>query len=761
MDIKPSEWKDLAASTAPTASGVDWSRRSKLNRCDPYLVWNDLTSDASSGARNSTELVTVIIERKLVDGKVQSLPGTLPDYLVPTHWHDFMSDAKNRVRSYVLPWSGVENLVKEVESGRIARFELSRPRLEAFDTYLKRAIKISDNKDRDGLFAIFVALGIPKTLLNTFFDLEIKGTQPIAFSMDQLALRDLSPSQQSKPISKRDKLSLQTMVAVIDDLCPFASPRLQHVDGSSAVKFLWDQGLDEKELQRRRKLGADLHGQYKRPRPSSPDQGNSLKGEASWDPGYEIEFAPAPAGARATGVDLRQEAETYKRVGYLTSLRSWGHGTVVTHLIAAAAGGKYAPPMVWVQLPDTTVGDTSGGSLAAHALDGILHALDRAAGRNLVVNLSYGTHAGPHDGTSLFEVGLQSLLNCNPYLHVVLPAGNSHLLKTHSSAFVPGKCSTSLRWMVLPDDPTNSYLEIWVPSPGAFKVKLTPPQGDSVTVCAGSGKVWRMNDGTVRAAVIFPDAVAQGRNGTMCLVALSPTRRSVYSKLRLDNSRSPPLESPHGVWKVELTNETSEALSFDAWIQRDDSAPGRGPRSRGQMGRQSYFLDGCEDHVDPRSTLNGIATLAPHDRLRVVGAMRASDSGVSLYSAAGPNRGVTTRCTGPDLVALADHSLNLPGLLAGGMLASSRMRVGGTSIAAAVVSGKLYRHLSEGHTADSFCFFPVLSPSRQPRPTASSPERAEDYLRGSGDRMEISDADLDSVVHGAASHGLSAAGRRS
>lgn len=761
MDTKPKEWKDLGASTAPTASAVDWSRRSKLNRCDPYLVWNDLISDARVDAKKSTELVTVIIERKLVDGKVQSLPQTLQGFLVPTHWHDFKSDAKNRVRSYVLLWSGVKNLVEAVENDRIARFELSRPRLEVFDLYLKRAISIWDNKDSDGLISIFEALGIPKSLLTTFFDLQTKGIQPNALSMDQLGLQEFSPSHQSKPISKSDKLSLQTFVAVIDDLCPFASPRFQLADGTSAVKYLWDQGLDKKELERRRQLGADLHGLYKRPRPSSPDQARQLNGELSWDPGHEIEFPSTPPGARATHVDLRQEAETYKRVGYLTSLRSWGHGTVVTHLIAAAAGGKHAPPMIWVQLPDTTVGDTSGGSLAAHALDGILHALDRAAGRKLVVNLSYGTHAGPHDGTSLFEVGLQSLLNCYPNLHVVLPAGNSHLLKTHSGAFVPGKCSTSLRWMVLPDDPTNSYLEIWFPSPGAFKVKLTPPQGDSVTVCAGLGKVWRMNDGTIRAAVIFPDAVAQGRNGTMCLVALSPTRRSVYSKLRRDNSRSPPLEAPHGVWKVELTNETSEAVSFDAWIQRDDSAPGRGPRSRGQMGRQSYFLDGCEDHVDPRSTLNGIATLAPHDRLRVVGAMRASDSGVSLYSAAGPNRGVTTRCTGPDLVALADHSLNLPGLLAAGTLASSRIRVGGTSIAAAVVSGMLYRHLSEGHTADSFCFFPVLSPSRQPRPTASSPERAEDYLRGSGDRMEISDTDLDSVVHGAASHGLSAKGRRS
>ena len=173
------------------------------------------------------------------------------------------------------------------------------------------------------------------------------------------------------------------------------------------------------------------------------------------------------------------------------------------------------------------------------------------------------------------------------------------------------------------------------------------------------------------------------------------------------------------------------------------------------MGRQSYFLDAAEDSTDPRSTLNGIATLEPHPRLRVVGAMRASDLGVSLYSSSGPNRGVEFRAFGPDVVAIADHSLNLPGLLVGGVLASSRLRVGGSSIAAAVVSGMFYRHLAEGKSAETFYFYPVQAEGRQPICAMGSPERAEDLRRGDWERIERSDANIESAIFGAAADGLS------
>lgn len=753
MTYGQNEWKALEASRSGGSSKVDWSLRSKLKGCDPYLVWFDLTSAESRKSRSlgnsfttsldqTADLVAVLIERAEVSGCVAPIPTDDGLALAPTHWHDATEDSKNRVRSYLVPRNHLEKLVELVGKGKIRRFELSHPRQGSAFEFLKALRVSSDKSQRDALFQSLLDLGFTASLLGPFFStpilkLKLGATHP-------------SETQRDEHKDRRVAREMLPMVAVIDDLCPFASPRLIGADGMSAVRYLWDQGIKEEELHRRRDLGADQTDQFKSPKPSVTVQNGKQAIASPAEQGFEMAFP-----RQTLKGEPREEAETYRRSGYVTSLRNWGHGTVVTDLIVAASDPARPPDMIWVQLPDATVGDTAGGSLAAHALDGIHYALDRAGDRSLVVNLSYGTHAGPHDGSSMFEVGLRSLLDCYPNLHVVLPAGNSHLMRTHSGACIPAGGRQHLRWKVLADDPTDSYLEVWVPSGSEVCISVTPPQGETVTVTQGSGRVWVASDKTVRAAVIFPDAVAQGKRGTMCLIALSPTRRTVDSISKVGETTRLPLEAPHGIWHIQLVNLTEQPVTFDAWIQRDDSAPGRGPRSRGQMGRQSYFLDAAEDCTDPRSTLNGIATLEPHPRLRVVGAMRASDLGVSLYSSSGPNRGVEFRATGPDVVATADHSLNLPGLLVGGVLASSRLRVGGSSIAAAVVSGMLYRHLAEGRPAETFYFYPVQHEGRQPIGATGSPERAEDLRRGDWERIERSDAQIESAILGAAAAGLS------
>ncbi len=758
-----SEWKRIGLSKEAASSQVDWSDPGNLRGCDPYLVWNDHTGtdpsaaptsgDNDRDALGSLDLVTVVIEHAVHQG--QLVPPAQALHLHATHWHDSDPARIGRVRSYVLLRENLKDLVKEVREGRISRFELSYSRTRDVFGWLINFIKIDLSALKSflgtrGLLRPFEAY-FPQFVLPGLRLPDLPGLRTLQLPLGELSQKQ-APSRRITTSNSRPVDAHSPMVAIIDDLCPFASPRLRLADGASAVRYLWDQGLDETTLAQRIAAGADLADHFRVPEP----QASTAAGDGPiFDLGFELVTRPDRSGAGLPSTADLSEPDVYRRVGYVTTLRNWAHGTVVTHLIAGvAAGGSSPPEMIWVQLPDGTVNDTSGGSLSAHALDGIHYALERSAGRNVVVNLSYGTHAGPHDGTSIFETGLLDMLNRYPNLHVVLPAGNSHLLRTHSSVFLRRQSVETLLWKVMPDDPTDSYLELWIPSATGIQVNVRPPVGEQVTIEAGSACVWSASDGTVRAAVIFPEAVAQGRNGTMCLVALSPTRRAAKSTSKRNGADRKPLEAPHGVWKVTLSNATNEQVTVDAWIQRDDTAPGRGPRSRGQLGRQSYFLEGASNTVDPRTTLNGIATLEPHPRLRVVGAMRASDFGVSLYSSSGPNRGTTFRTTGPDVVAVGDHSMNLPGLLGGGTLGPSRRRVGGTSIAAAVVSGMWYRHLALGGSAESFYFFPVQAEYRQPETSPEGPERAPEWLRGTWERIELTESQAAVQVYGASAYGL-------
>jgi len=72
-----------------------------------------------------------------------------------------------------------------------------------------------------------------------------------------------------------------------------------------------------------------------------------------------------------------------------------------------------------VQLPSLTGADSAGGSLSAQVLDGVRYGLDVCTGdARIVINLSCGSFASPHDGSSLIEQAPDELLR------LVVPPGD-------------------------------------------------------------------------------------------------------------------------------------------------------------------------------------------------------------------------------------------------------------------------------------------------------------------------------------------------
>ena len=175
-----------------------------------------------------------------------------------------------------------------------------------------------------------------------------------------------------------------------------------------------------------------------------PDQPKT-RIEAFWDQG-EGWSAPNPAGGRRGQLNvlttvpygtqlLRSEIDSllkntsaagrvdedrvYGAAGYRGAERRASHGTHVLDLAAGYGPGDAAPDagpprIVCVALPRRTTGDTSGLSLGVYVLDALRYILDRAdrlvPGASVVVNLSYGNIAGPHDGTSMLEQAMDELI---------------------------------------------------------------------------------------------------------------------------------------------------------------------------------------------------------------------------------------------------------------------------------------------------------------------------------------------------------------
>jgi hypothetical protein len=493
---------------------------------------------------------------------------------------------------------------------------------------------------------------------------------------------------------------LPTIVGVIDEGLAFAHERFREsVRGQPAtrVEYFWNQNEDSKH-------------------------GSIVRGL-----GYGAELSRREISrmfAEATHGNQIDEDAVYRAACHRTVARRTLHGTHVMDLACGEAPGKVnaaSPRIIGVELPTQTVRDTSGLSLAVHALDGIRFILDRAARFSrairghgnqalcpVVVNLSFGNIAGPHDGSSILEAGIDELIGLGTAgacpLQIVVPAGNNHLSRCHARIELAPGCEETLDWRILPDDATPSFLEIWIGAGSdgnAVAIDVMPPGGP------GSG--WVRNNlivagrlgGEAICTVVRLDRVATGK-GRMILIAVAPTA-SILPKRGV---------APAGTWRIRIRNEgrARKAANFrpgnvilNAWIQRDDKPlgfPRRGRQSRFDDARYTRFdpegrpaqADGARSLIARAGTLNAIGT---GNSTVVIGGYRKSDGAPAAYSASGPT--VSEDRLGPDAMAISDRSIVLHGVLGAGARSGARVAMNGTSVAAPQVARWIAAQMSEGH----------------------------------------------------------------
>ena len=345
-------------------------------------------------------------------------------------------------------------------------------------------------------------------------------------------------------------------------------------------------------------------------------------------------------------------------------------------------------PLIAVQLDYDTVRDTSGGSMNVHVLDGLMYILSRCTPTaKVTVNISFGTLAGPHDGTSLLEAAMDQLVSLlRGRLKIALAAGNSYQIRTHANTTLAKSKSAKLHWCVLPDDSTQSFVELWVEEDReGLEIEITPPgQAALPPLKFGQSRMWANGGKQPLCALIYPKTVATGRRGTCALLAVSPTFS--FEK----NAAT----APSGVWQIKLTNTGTRAVTVDAYVERDDVVIGTRSGAR-----QSHFEDEWYDTSgnpnsfvdDPNNpslirrsgNFNSIAT---GDKTVSVGGIRITGSKWAHYSpqkpdpdTARPQRPGVVRV--PDAEAFSDENPATLGVNGAGTRSSAVVRLRGTSSA--------------------------------------------------------------------------------
>ena len=489
------------------------------------------------------------------------------------------------------------------------------------------------------------------------------------------------------------------LIGFIDYGCAFANKqfrRHQPPELSTRVLAIWDQspGEDYKSS-----LPNGLQKLQWR-LPSDFPYGAETHRDAAW----------GHTGVLTLDLYMRQflhqgqldEEALYRHCGYpAIQARSATHGTHVMDLAtgypnplrALSTGAPslaHDADIVFVQLPRRIRNREVSGLLRANVYDGIRYILSCAhPGQKVVINLSYGGNAGPHDGSSVLEQAMDWRLErahqkMGLNVNLVLPAGNAREAKLHAVAKVSQQHPATFTWNNPPDDPSESFVEMWLPIDGDFQVSVIPPAGLSASrsLSPGQAGTWVDDGNRVVAALVFAKTVCQSRLGRMVLLAVAKTRKSTSAA------------APYGRWtlQVKLTG-TTQSATVHAWCERDTP-----PYGGTGVPRQAYFSPTSTSRIDSNGTLNSIA----HGTKPVVVGGQILGAGVAQYSGTGPGRGLGNRdrhlsttagraaLRGPQALAASDESSGAPGLLAAAVYGSDKVRMAGTSMAAAVMTRRIF-----------------------------------------------------------------------
>jgi hypothetical protein len=394
------------------------------------------------------------------------------------------------------------------------------------------------------------------------------------------------------------------------------------------------------------------------------------------------------------------ERLTYQNLGYDRVLYGASHGAHIADTAVGEGRGDAADAaeLFFIQLPVATLTDSSGGGLAVHALDALVDAFFKIPLKNPVIAcLSYGIHAGPHDGSSVLECAFDELLTMRNGSHLILPAGNNRQGKGHADFWID-KNPHELSWQILPQDQTDSYCEIWsqpfLEDASQIKVELINPSNSSIVADRQSVVAFEPGQAIPQAAIVLRK-VPSNLGGSSQRIQNTQFRWSVLLCIRATQGELP---APHGCWKIRISlvdaDESNSRLRCDAWIERDGAVFGAD-----SGGQQSYLEDLPNSGVTDKGTINGIAT---GRKVTVVSAQvgskinDGSEDSDADYSAQ-PSDSVKVSSHQSVIV---DENFSGEGKYACGPISGERMRMSGSSVAAAIYTRKLYNDIVRQSDSD-------------------------------------------------------------
>jgi minor extracellular serine protease Vpr len=393
-------------------------------------------------------------------------------------------------------------------------------------------------------------------------------------------------------------------------------------------------------------------------------------------------------GVEYTQVNINNELDG-SSAGFVRENDTYGHGTHVAGT-AAGNGSSLATKKYKGMAPnaDLIIVKAGNGSFPnTNLIDAISYLNEKATaeGKPLVINMSLGSDAGPHDGTD--TKGLAVANFSGPGRIVVMSAGNSGGTPIHFSGIIGANSSSSVTFTVpaytvasgASND--NFAFDLWLQDGSNVNAQITTPNGYMATQNSNSSGFALTNDGYV-SIYNFNDA----NNGD----------REIFCTINDQDASKPPAT---GTWTLQLTNTTGSALTYHGWLY--DYTIGSNAKTVAVTGgNANYTVSNASDSaVIVGSLASRWRWYASDGSAYMVGTPNGSDS-ISSFSSRGPSRSGATK---PDIAAPGQQVISSRSTgatfsaaeIVGGL---QHVCMQGTSMASPVVAGSVALLLQQNST---------------------------------------------------------------
>jgi hypothetical protein len=239
--------------------------------------------------------------------------------------------------------------------------------------------------------------------------LSLKASQPIHPTL-KATIESMEVSDALLPKGTSPNGGSGVVIGIVDFGCDFAHQNFRQKNGKTRILNLWNQGA------------------------------------ATW-PGGGVTYGRAYS--RQEIDQALAAANPYITLGYGPSNELGGtHGTHVMDIAAGNGNGTDQPgvapkaDIIFVEAAATNIAwmsaDTAHQAFgdSTQLAEAVRFVFDTAGDRPCVCNVSLGTNSGPHDGTSLVEQALDSMVRERPNRAVVIAAGNSQTDDIHTNGTV-------------------------------------------------------------------------------------------------------------------------------------------------------------------------------------------------------------------------------------------------------------------------------------------------------------------------------------